>query len=229
MKKPIQLPDIDTRLLKQFSTNQSLVSRCIIGMWQLEAGNVIGAIDTFKKLLRNLPTCYGSMMMLGEALLRNGQPKAAEQTFTKASFSNSPEFLVSLADRVFRHNYWREAIEVLNKAKTLRPNDLKVLLALAKIHWEVYQLTEAKQCCDQVLALAPDNQEVTYMLAALPGRMGNAKKHFEAVKKKYDTDIDPTSRLASSVAMSSLYVDSFSAMEVASLHRELVAPIEKVC
>lgn len=197
-----------------------------LGVWRLNAGDAPGALAAFSGLLDIRPVRYGSMMVLGEALLRTGQTAAAEKAFARASLSNNPDFLQTLSARVYQLNCWQEAVEVLNKALKLQPHSVAVLLALSKIHWEVYQLSEAQDCCRRVLAIDPLNQEMTFMLAALPGRMGDAKGHFDAVQSKYAVDATSGSRLASSVAMSSLYLDEMSATDVADLHCSLCAPIE---
>lgn len=197
-----------------------------MGVWRLHAGDAQGAVAALSGLLNIRPVRFGSMMYLGEALLRTNQIQAAEKAFARASLSNNPDFLLTLSAKVYTYNYWQEAIEVLQKAITLRPDNVPILLALAKIHWEVYQLSEAQENCHHVLRLEAGNKDAAYMLAALPGRMGDAKGHLDAVQKKYAESDDPTSRLASSIAMASLYHDEMSTLEVADLHRRLCAPIE---
>lgn len=197
-----------------------------LGVWRLNAGDARGAVAALSKLVDRRPLRYGSMMYLGEALLRNGNIPAAEKAFTRASLSPSPDFLLALSARVYAHNYWQEAIAVLQKARALKPDSVPILLALAKTYWEVYELSTAQEYCRSVLALEPGNRDATYMLAGLPGRMGDAKGHFDAVQAEYAVRADPQSRLASSVAMVSLYQDDIPAAEVADLHRRLCAPIE---
>lgn len=197
-----------------------------LGVWRLNAGDAEGAVAALSKLVDSDPVRYGSMMYLGEGLLRQGSVPAAEQAFTRASLSPNPDFLLTLSARVYAHNYWQEAIGVLKKALSLRPSHAPTLLALAKIHWDVYELSEAQDACRQVLALESGNKDAAYMLAALPGRMGDAKGQLAAVQAEYDASADPLSRLASSIAMASLYQDTFTPAEVADLHRRLCAPIE---
>lgn len=197
-----------------------------LGVWRLNSGDAEGAVAALSQLVDISPLRYGSMMYLGEGLLRLGNVTAAEKAFTRASLSPNPDFLLSLSARVYANNYWHEAIGVLKKALSLRPAHAPTLLALAKIHWEVYELTEAQEACRQVLSLEPDNKDAAYMLAALPGRMGDAKGHLDAVQAEYDASGDPLSRLASSIAMASLYQDALAPGEVADLHRRLCAPIE---
>jgi tetratricopeptide (TPR) repeat protein len=197
-----------------------------LGVWRLNAGDVAGAIDCFSQLLAIRPVRTGSMLFLGEALLQSGQRLAAEKAFSRASLSNNVSFLRELAQRVYDHNYWNEALEILAKARQIEPDSVATLLAISTIHWEVYNLSEAQAICNRILDIDPNNNDVGYMLSALPGRMGDAKAHFEAVLAKFDQVQDPTSRLASSIAMASLYQDDLSAQQVADLHLRLCAPIE---
>ena len=118
---------------------------------------------------------------------------------------------------------------MLERARSLAPDDLTTLIALARLHWEVYQLSEAETLCQQVLTLDPANPEVPYLLHALPGRRGDARAHLAAVEAHYADLGNPGSRLASSIAMASLYVDDRSPQQVADRHRQLAAPIEAAC
>ena len=199
------------------------------GLWRLNAGDPQGALEALAPLVEQQPQRHGSMLQLGLALVRLGNRSAAEAAFTRASGSTHPPFLRLLAQRVYEHNYWQEAIAVLKRALELAPGDIPSLEALARLHWEVYQLSEAEALLRQVLALDPSNSEVPYLLNALPGRRGDARAHLAAVEAHYARLGDPGSRLASSIAMASLYVDDRSPEEVADLHRQLAAPIEAAC
>jgi len=195
-----------------------------LGVWRLNAGDAAGAVAALSQLVDLRPLRHGSMMYLGEALLRVGNIPAAESAFTRASLSSNPDFLQTLAARVYANNYWPEAIGILRKLLELRPDSVPALALLAKVHWEVYELSQAQDVCRRILKLEPGNQDAVLMLAALPGRMGDAHAHLAAVQAEYATG-DPQSRLASSIAMASLYHDQLSAAEVAALHRRLCAPI----
>ncbi|EDY38335.1 UDP-N-acetylglucosamine--peptide N-acetylglucosaminyltransferase, putative [Cyanobium sp. PCC 7001] len=196
-----------------------------LGLWRLQAGDPQGAVEAFKGLVNLQPQRHGSMLYLGEALLQLGNTTAAEKAFTRASHSRNPAFLRLLAERVYANNYWQEAIPVLERALELQPADVPTLVQLAKLHWEVYNLSQAQDLGRQVLAIDPANAEIPYLLNALPGRLGDARAHFEAVQAHHARLGDPGSRLASSIAMASLYCDHLEPGQVAALHRELCAPI----
>ncbi len=197
-----------------------------LGVWRLNAGDAAGAVAALSALLELQPLRHGSMMYLGEALLRAGNTAAAEKAFTRASLSSNPEFLLGLAARVHAHNYWQEAIAVLRKALGLRPAHVATWLALARIQSEVYALAECRESLRRVRELEADNREAALLDAGLQGRMGDAKAHLAALQTAYETGGDPLSRLASSVAMTALYHDELPPAEVAALHRRLCAPIE---
>ncbi|MBK7766249.1 MAG: hypothetical protein IPI44_09115 [Sulfuritalea sp.] len=197
-----------------------------LGVWRLNGGDAAGAVTALSGLLELQPLRHGSMMYLGEALLRIGKLAAAEKAFTRASLSSNPEFLLTLSGRVYAHNYWQEAIAVLHKALDLRPAHVPTWLALAKIQSEVYALAECRESLRRVRELEADNREAALLDAGLQGRMGDARAHLAALQSAYDTGGDPLSRLASSVAMTSLYHDALPPAEVAALHRRLCAPIE---
>lgn len=197
-----------------------------LGVWRLNAGDAAGAVVALSGLVDVRPMRHGSMMYLGEALLRVGNSAAAEKAFTRASLSPNPEFLLNLSSRVYAHNYWQEAISVLQKALTLRPTHIPTWLALAKIQSEVYALTDCRESLRRVRELDPDNQEAALLDAGLQGRTGDARAHLATLQTAYESGGDPLSRLASSVAMTSLYQDKLPPAEVAALHRRLCAPIE---
>lgn len=197
-----------------------------MGVWRLNAGDALGAVAALSSLLDIRPVRYGSMMYLGEALLRAGNIAAAEKAFARASLSSNPDFLLTLSARVYAHNYWQEAIAVLQKAHTLKPDSVPILLALAKIQSEVYMLADCRESLRRVQVLEPDNQEARLIEAGLQGRMGDAKGHLATLQTAYESGGDPLSRLASSIAMTSLYHDALPPAEVVDLHRRLCAPIE---
>ena len=63
-----------------------------LGVWRLTARDARGAISALGYLLEIRPVRFGSMMFLGEALLRVGNVVAAQKAFARASRSNTPSF-----------------------------------------------------------------------------------------------------------------------------------------
>ncbi|MES2979452.1 MAG: hypothetical protein V4731_13595 [Pseudomonadota bacterium] len=196
-----------------------------LGVWRLNAGDAAGAIAAFSGLLDVRPMRTGSMMYLGDALMRTGRSVAAEKAFARASLSSNAAFLVELAGKVYAHNYWQEALRVMDKALSIRPGHVPTLLALARMQSEVYYLADCQNTLARIAQLDPQNAEANLLRAGLQGRMGDAVGHLGTLQAAYAQDENPLSRLASSIAMTSLYNDSMSPLEVADLHRRVCAPI----
>ena len=108
-------------------------SRHWLGVWRLGNGDATGAVAALAPLVDRQPPRHGSLLQLGLALLRSGNRPAAEAAFSRASASTNPAFLRLLAQRVYEHNYWQEAIAVLERALSLAPDDLDSLLAQADV------------------------------------------------------------------------------------------------
>lgn len=197
-----------------------------MGLWRFNAGNPQGAVAAFSRLLDIRPVRFGSMMHLGEALLHVGNAPAAEKAFSRAALSRNPVFLQTLAQRVYSHNYWQEAIAILRIAAELSPGNVELLLSLAQIQSEVYTLDDCAATLDEILQIAPDNREAGLLKAGLLGRTGDAHAHLSILRQAYEAGGDPLSRMASSILMSLLYQDELSAEHVAEQHRALCAPIE---
>ena len=198
-----------------------------IGVWRLNSGDHTGAIEALSQLVDVRPLRHGSMLYLGEALLKAGNTKAAEVAFTRASTSQNPNFLRMMAERVSNNNYWQEAIEILELSLKLDEDNVQSLQLLAEIHWDSYQLEEAEKVFNRILQLDPQNRDVRYKINALPGRRGDARAHLALVEKHYAEAQDPQSRLASSVAMTSLYVDNRTPEAIAELHQKLCSAISR--
>lgn len=221
-------PALGQHALEQAQTLEPIIGESLhwMGVWRLNAHDAQGAVAAFSGLLNVRPVRFGSMMYLGEALLRVGNVAAAEKAFARASGSNNPDFLQNLAARVFAQNYWQEAIEILKKALSLRADSVPLLLALASLQSQVYALADCEDSLRQIQALAPEHPEARLIAAGLKGRLGDARSHLAALQAALEAGADPLSRLASSVAMTALYHDTLPSSEVADLHRSLCEPIE---
>ncbi len=225
--KPAAAPAAHTEALARATALEAIAGESLhwLGVWRLNAGDAEGAVTALARMVDVRPLRHGSMMYLGEALLRVGNIAAAEKAFSRASLSANPDFLLNLSARVYAHNYWQEAIAVLNKALALRPRHVPTWLALARIQSEVYALADCRASLERLQALAPAHPEAALLAAGLHGRMGDARAHLAALQAAYACG-DPLSRLASSVAMTALYHDELPPADVAALHRRLCAPIE---
>ncbi len=200
----------------------------MIARWRLQAGDAEGAVELLKDLTHvsaERPLRYGSMLLLGDALLRLGKTQAAELAFGRAAMSPNPKFLALLAEHSFNHNYWAEAVALRRQIVQMTPEDAYAWLALAQTESQINESGPALESCARALQLKPDLAEAQLLQAQLQDKTGEGESYFRVVLQQYETG-DPLSRLASSVAMSSLYAGFLSAEQRAELHRKLCAPIE---
>lgn len=202
-------------------------SRHLLASWRAKAGQAAAAVAVLTPLVDVRPLRHGSMVYLGEALLRVGHFQAAELAFSRASHSNNPVLLSWLADVVYRNNYWQEAIDVLVKATTLQPDNAELWLKLAGMQAQVYQLSECRNSLAQIQRLDPGNERAALLEIGLLGQLGDGQAYFKAFESHLQAGQQANSRQISSVLMTALYQDTLSAQEMAQLHRRLTAPLER--
>lgn len=158
---------------------------------------------------------------LGDVLMRLGLADAAHRVFERASAATSEEVLRRLAMQSFHHNLWQEAQAVLKRNVELHPQSALALWNLAHSYAESWQMDDALQTLEQAEALAPQPGAKS-MRASVAGRMGDADQAL-ALYSELAQEEGPESAMGSSAAMSSLYSDSLTALQVAELHRSLFA------
>ena len=196
--------------------------------WRLQAGDAEGALDLLRPLVTvtaEQPLRHSSMLLLADALLRLGRVQAAELALNRAARSPNPTFLARVAERSLAWNYWAEAVALRRQIVTMRPEDPQAWLALAQTEFAVSQSGEALRSVARALQLQPGLPEARILQAQLQGQTGEGETYFEVVRDLHAQG-DPLSRMASTVAMASLYANRLSSQARADLHRQLCAPIE---
>lgn len=158
---------------------------------------------------------------LGDVLMRLGLTDAAHRAFEQASVGTSEEVLTRLAMQSFHHNLWQEAQAVLKRNVELHPQSALALWNLAHSYAEAWQMDDALQTLAQAEAIAPQPGAKS-MRASVAGRMGEVDQALALYRELAEED-GPESAMGSSAAMSSLYSDSLTAVQVAELHRGLFA------
>jgi predicted O-linked N-acetylglucosamine transferase (SPINDLY family) len=140
--------------------------------------------------------------------------------FSRASQSNHPGFLALLADTVYRHNYWQEAILVLKKSTEIVPEDVGLWLQLARIQSQVYHLEDCEESLLRAaLAAGGEHAEVERLKIGLLGQYGDIKEYFDSLRRIYELNSPNNSTMLSGVLMASLYQDDWTPRAVADLHR----------
>jgi protein O-GlcNAc transferase len=197
----------------------------LLAKWSLAAGDAAGAVELLRPLVDLRPLRHGSMMLLGLALLEVGHTEAAELAFARASLSENPAFLTHLAERVFGRNYWREAIAVAQKVTRLKAKDPAAWCLLASLQAEAWQLEAAQASLQQAVQLDPAHSTIASVAERISGRSADPDAAFEDALRDFRKS-NPLSRQASRLAMTSLYASRLDPVEVARLHRDVIAPIE---
>lgn len=198
----------------------------LLGFWRSKAGDFSGALTALAPLVNVRPLRYGSMMYLGEVLLRLGQIDAAKIAFSRASHSKNPKFLALLASIVYQNNYWQEAIEILGKATALAPQDASLWMKLARIQSQVYLLPECRESLARIQEIAP-NDEAKLLEIGLIRQAGDAQRYFNNLQSFNKTVPQSNLRMISSVLMMALYQDDMQPEEIATLHQSMCSQLDR--
>lgn len=206
-----------------------------MGQYRLELGDPEGALSALQTGLQLIHRTEQNGVVadvnrkaelhidLGEALWRQGQRDAAMVEWTAASAATAEGTLARLAALSFRFNLWQEAVAISRRNVELHPNSASSLWNLAHLLAECWQMDEAEALLQRAEALAP-MPRATAMRASIAGRRGDADGALRLYRELACAE-SGRRQYASSAAMSSLYSDALSPCEVATLHRELFAPL----
>ena len=197
-----------------------------------ERGDVPAALDSLRQALLaserlhpplSLDARCEMLIDLGELLLRINAREDAMQVLTEASQATAEPTLVRLAETSFRFNLWQESQAVLQRNAELHPTSASALWNLAHGYVETWEMDLALATLERAEAIAPQ-QGARSMRASVAGRLGEVDKAL-AIYAELAQEEGPLSKMRSSAAMASLYSDQLSASAVATLHRELFAPL----
>lgn len=205
-----------------------------VAKFRLERGDAARALEAMRQALMALrldtvqQAAEGNEVAemqidLGDILMRLGMTPEAHRAFEQASKGSSEAVLVRLADISFRYNLWQEAQEILRRNVALHPDSALARWNLAHSYAESWQMDLALTTLAEAEAITPQ-PGARSMRASVAGRVGDADTALQ-IYRGLAVEEGPLSKMASSAAMSSLYSDKLSAMEVATLHRELFAPM----
>ena len=197
-----------------------------------ERGDVPAALDSLRQAFLSadllqppLPVDARCEMLidLGELLLRINAREDAMQVLTEASQATAEPTLVRLAETSFRFNLWQESQAVLQRNAELHPNSASALWNLAHGYVETWEMDLALATLERAEAIAPQ-QGARSLRASVAGRLGEVDKAL-AIYAELAQEEGPLSKMRSSTAMASLYSDQLTPHAVATLHRELFAPL----
>ena len=204
-----------------------------MGRFRLDDGDVPRALESLRQASMAARLAGDAMDLeaaceirtdLADALMRLGLMDNAHGVMQQASAAQSEATLVRLAQTAFRFNQWEGALAVLRRNVELHPESSLAYFNLAHMLAECSMLEEALVQLGRAEALAKEPLAgATSLRGAIAGRTGDADRALELYKQAAaGTEAD---RMRSSAAMSSLYSDTLTPMQVAQLHRELFASL----
>ena len=197
-----------------------------------ERGDVPAALDSMRQALLAAEFLQPPLSLdercemridLGELLLRIGAREDALQVLTEAAQATAEATLVRLAETSFRFNLWQESQAVLKRNAQLHPSSAWALWNLAHGYAETWELDLALSTLARAEAIAPQ-PGARSLRASVAGRLGEIDKAL-AIYTELARHEGPLSKMRSSAAMASLYSDRLTPQAVATLHRELFAPL----
>jgi len=204
-----------------------------MGRFRLDDGDVPRALESLRQASMAARLAGDAMELeaaceiridLADALMRLGLMDNATGVMQQASAAQSEATLVRLAQTAFRYNQWEGALATLRRNVELHPDSALAHFNLAHMLAECSMLEEALVQLGKAEALAEEPLAgATSLRGAIAGRTGDADQAL-ALYKELSTGPE-ADRMRSSAAMSSLYSDTLTPMQVAELHRELFAPL----
>jgi len=197
-----------------------------------ERGDVPAALDSLRLALLAVEASQPPLSLnqrcemlidLGELLLRINAREDAMQVLTQASQATAEDTLVRLAQTSLRFNLWQESQAVLQRNAELHPDSASALWNLAHGYVETWEMDLALATLARAEAIAPQ-PGARSLRATVAGRLGEVDKAL-ALYAELAQEEGPLSQMRSSAAMASLYSDKLTPLAVATLHRELFAPM----
>ena len=158
---------------------------------------------------------------LAEVYLRLGMTSEAQALMERLSGSEDPALLRALAQLAYRFNFWAEAVAILERWTARHPDDAQAHLDLADMQVKSWLLEEALASLDRAEASGTVPQAGSAALrASVANRLGDADTALSLYEGLVAEGHDS---FAPNAAMSLLYADSVTPVEVARRHRALFA------
>ena len=125
--------------------------------------------------------------------MKTGHLQEAEENFLKAiNIDNTiPQPYLNLAELYFTQNELLKAIELLQRASAIMPDNIAILHYLARIYIEDKRLDEAIDALNIVLEISPENVDAYWDLGMIYYDMGQyeiAARNFENVLEKVENN-----------------------------------------
>ena len=156
-------------------------------------GDYQNALEKFQKELANNEDNQNLINNVALCEMKLGLTENAEKNFLKAiSFEPStPQPYLNLAEMYFAQNELLKAIELLQRASVVLPNNIAILHYLARIYIEDKRFDEGVDTLNMILDISPENIDAYWDLGMLYFDMGEyelSSKNFESVLEKVENN-----------------------------------------
>lgn len=200
---------------------------------QVQLHELDAALATVNQRLQLAPSDMEAHGWRGRLLAWQGKWAAAEIEYRLVldHFSNDTEVLCGLADVLLWQNKTKEALSVIDRARSLEPAQPEILLRRARILQALGESSEARSQYREILHLDPANRDAKSGLASLPEegrhelRIGGEGSTFNNIGPSEDEILSLASRWtpqASTVLIAGFYQrfgEAAADLEVSSSYR----------
>jgi tetratricopeptide (TPR) repeat protein len=148
------------------------------------SGNLARAQSLCEGLLVQHPTYVGALQTLGAVHQASNNPRQALSCFIQAAMLCPKDGvnLVNLAGALVRSGARQLAVQVIEQAKKLIPDDHEIYITLAEVHREERDYLSAVECFRKALALTPSNAEAAHGLGDSYFQLGLLREAADALK-----------------------------------------------
>jgi tetratricopeptide (TPR) repeat protein len=175
---------------------------------QLDAGNIAAvfaqglaltklnrpkdAVERFTVVLAREPNHAKALQALPAALYQSGEVEKALAAYDRSIAGNpkSPSLYTGKAAILIGQKRYGEAVTVLEKARRIAPENMKITETIAYVLAESGKLRDAAILAEKILATHPDNARAHLILGdnlRLTGKSAEALRHYEAASRNLET------------------------------------------
>ena len=151
------------------------------------------ALENFKSALIENDKNQNIINNIALCEMKLGQTESAEKNFLKAISiePSTPQPYLNLAEMYFSQNELLKAIELLQRASSIIPDNIAILHYLARIYIEDKRFDEGLDALNIILDISPENVDAYWDLGMLYFDMGEyelSSKSFESVLEKVENN-----------------------------------------
>ena len=188
---------------------------------RFDHADYLHAAEQYELAIAVSPQQLDAHIGLGATCMHLQQVDRAKQCFEHVSKSYDVVVLSNLARIIWEYKFFPEAIAVLEKMVTLRPDLYDTHLNLAKAYSQNWNLSKACECLQSTLVIKPDCQEARDLLANIYVKQGRCDESVALYEQQVKRD-DVLSPAVSSLLFTILYSANSTVEEKAAKHIQLM-------